>query len=97
MIKGFIRYYMYFPYQALLITNLIWHVKFRPFRSHYRWENTFFALLTLIEVIYFLAIELLQCIANPQEYFSDETNLYNLIPLYTCAQSVVISLAYDEP
>jgi len=57
MINRFISVGMYIPYQGLLITNLIWHVQYRPFRSNYVWENRCLASLTFIEVLYFLYIE----------------------------------------
>ena len=33
LISFFIKYMMFAPYLALLITNLIWHINYRPFRK----------------------------------------------------------------
>jgi hypothetical protein len=97
LIGNFIKYGMFVPYLTLLMTNLIWHWHFRPVRSKHRVMNRVFGLAALVEVGYFMFIEYMQAKDDLEAYMLDRTNYQNVLPLYTVAQSVLISIVKDEP
>ena len=83
MMSDYIMYMLFGPYLLLLTVNLLWHINIRTERQNYYYTNYGIGIVLFCEVMYFLIIECLQAVNSPSEYFSDPTNFFNILPLYT--------------
>jgi hypothetical protein len=100
LLKDRMLYFQFLPHMCMLGMHLLWHVQIRPYRTSSdvcRQLNTVFAVSLIIQVSYFMMIEILQMYVDFEAYIIDILwNVIDTSPLMTVYFQIILAVVFDE-